>query len=167
MQRFRSGIIVCPSLALLALAAGCAESQSLPSSSSPGPLSKALTTLQMGDKDAAVELLLAVDWNSSDLASGVPALSLSEEELVNLPRSDNRQIQEDVVQLLVPLRDLGKHAISLGNAARAAGDDQQAQTYYETARNLGKALSDEKRLLAIQGVGKSIVAMIEEQLASP
>ncbi len=165
MQRLFSH--VGPSFALLALALGCGESQTSSSPGAPGPLSIALTSWQSGDKDAAVESLLAVNWNSPDLAAGESALSLSEEELVNLPSSDNRQVQEDVVKVLVPLRDLGKHAISLGNAAQASGDDQLAQKYYETAMHLGKALSDEKRMLAIQSVGKAIVAMTEEVLASP
>lgn len=167
MQYFQSSVHACWSASLFAILVGCGESTPPPSEGAAGPLSQALASWESGDKDAAAKLLVAVDWSAADLGSGEPGLSVSEQEFASLSSTEKNEVQADAVRIAAPLRDLGRHTVSLGTAAVSSGDDQMAQSYFQAAMNLGKALSDENRLLAIQGVGKAIVAMADEQIAAP
>lgn len=138
-------------------APGAQNESGVPPAQSGGvALSDVLASWESGKKDVAVKQLLSIRWDEPAVFADMPIMVLSEKDFRSLPRDERTRIQQELIELVGPLRNMARHAWSIGEKAQASGDKQTAKAHYEAVLHLGQALASPERVLLIQQVGKAI-----------
>jgi hypothetical protein len=88
-------------------------------------LSDVVSSWESGAKDNAVRQLLAIRWDEAEILGGVPVLNISEKGFMALARDERTQMQTEAIEFTTTAKGLARHAISLGEQAHAAGDQQR------------------------------------------
>ena len=120
------------------------------------PLEQSMALWTAGDKDAAIQKFLAIDFLKGRLFSGGAILSYSEPQFAALPAATRESVSPKMLAdisalkaLCVGVRDLGKEAAAKGDQARAAkcvfqlkqcGEALEQPSSLGIAKMLGKAL---------------------------
>lgn len=123
-----------------------------------------LVSWNAGKQDDAVAQFLSLAWDNSAVLSGIPALSISEEQFASLPEDQRNQITKHAQELVDTLSGLVKKVIAIGQNLAASGDTQGAETHYRAVQQCGQALSAPEHIFLIQAVGRAIAQVAQEEL---
>jgi len=125
-------------------------------------LSMVLDAWESGNKDVAIGKLLQIDWDNPAASGGIPVMGYTEKEFATL----SREQQAMSMKLAGDSKAILRHAFSLAKQAEGKGDFAKARQYYDAVRQLGNALSGPERLIVLQMMGKALVQMADEKLAT-
>jgi hypothetical protein len=125
-----------------------------------------ISSRESGAKDDAVRQLLTIRWNDAEILAGVEVLNISEKGFMGLASDEQTQLLAVAIEFASMAKGLARHAISLGEEAHAAGDEQRAQEHYQAVRHFGDVLNTGDHMLVVQMLGKAVVAMADEKLAA-
>lgn len=109
-----------------------------------------------GDRKGAAEKFLLVKWDDSSVFSGTPILTLSEEEYLALPASEQNQKRQEGTQIAKTIKILVRYASRIARASFTAKEYETAEEQYDAIRQCGLALSGSESLSIFKMTGRSI-----------
>jgi hypothetical protein len=111
-----------------------------------------------GKKNAAIELLLGIDWTKQIEFGKEPYIfSLTEKGYISLKAEDQKQVMEKIMATASAMRKIVKEALAMGQTAISNQDYDGAERYFEATFQLGKLLAhDPERMIMVRLVGIAI-----------
>ncbi len=129
-----------------------------------GQFDKSLELWAGGDKSQAVEVFLAIDWNSASWFSQGSILSLTEQQFASLPAEEQQAKMPEMFTLSATIRELAKHVVKLGKESLAAKEHDAAEKQFDAVLQSGLAICLPESLAMLRMIGFAIQAMaLDEQ----
>ena len=128
-------------------------------------MQSALTAWEQGDTSTAVSRFLEADWSARPLFAPGSTLSLSEEQFMSLARADRNAKQSELIAKVGEVKQLGRAVLQAGTDAAAKKDHAQARKHFTSVKQCGEALQGPECLAILQGTGKALKHMADDELA--
>jgi len=130
-----------------------------------GQFDKSLELWAGGDKSQAVEVFLAIDWNSPSWFSQGSILSLTEQQFASLPAEEQQAKMPEMFTISTMIRELGKHVVKLGKESLAAKQDDAAEKQFDAVLQSGLAICSPESLAMLRMIGFAVQQMaLDEQM---
>lgn len=131
------------------------------------PLEQALTGWKKGDKTAAIQGFLAIDWKKNEKPFGPESpLNLREKDLSTMSAADRERAMGQVMLQLKDLKQLATAVREKGTAA-AATDPELARRCFAKVDECGGALDQPEALKIVQLVSRAIRKAGAPEFANP
>ncbi len=134
---------------------------SAPSSSQganvPTPFERSLALWRQGDKAAAIDQFVKIDWNSKPVLSAKSPLAAKEKDLPAMSAVAREKLMGEVMPLLKDLKELGTAVKAKANAAQ---DVALRKDYLMAVDKCGMALDEPDALKIVQLTAKSLRKMV-------
>ncbi len=116
----------------------------------------AMEAWQAGDKRAAIDRFIKVDWSVRPLFASYRALSMTEEQFVALSGAEREARSKEVIKEVASFKKLVATVFEAGHEAAAKRDDAQARKIFTSLKLCGAALDNPDCLRLLQIVGKHL-----------
>lgn len=119
---------------------------------------KALELVAGGNKNAAAEVLMTVDWSGEVRFAGEHyTFTMTEKQYIVLVSADQQKVIEQIMSQCAHCRTLGRELVDLGRQARMAKDTAGAEQYLQAAVHFGEILNNRADgMLVVRLVGIAI-----------
>jgi outer membrane lipoprotein-sorting protein len=95
-----------------------------------------------GKKTEALEILLGISWKEPiNFGNELYIFSMTEQSCLSLKSEEQKQVNEDINKVLVPVREMSHEVLRLGQEAVYNRDYVKAEQYFNSGLQLGKLLT--------------------------
>ena len=107
-----------------------------------------------GDRKAAAEVLLTVDWNGDvRFAREHYTFTMTEKQYMGLVLADQQKVIDPIMGQSAHCKYLARELVELGRQARAAKDPARAEQYLQAAVHFGEILNRADAMLHVRMTG--------------
>jgi hypothetical protein len=128
-------------------------------------INNALTSWTSGEKDAASEQFVSIDWTDTSIFNEIYLLRMSEDAFMAFSANERSGLLKEAYELVNTMREIMFHVVSKAKGFTDSGDTAKAKQYLRSVRQHGVALFGPDHLAAVRDYGRAATEYADRKLS--
>jgi hypothetical protein len=128
-------------------------------------INNVLTSWTSGEKDAASEQFVSIDWTDTSIFNEIYLLQMSETQFVALSANERNGLLKEAYELMNTMREIMFHVVSKAKEFTDSGDSAKAKQYLSSVRQHGVALFGPDHLAVVRDYGRAATEYADRKLS--